>query len=106
MDQAGAAKHGRSSRSLGVDWEVGEQAAFGIGKGAGNLVKARERCNGVAQAAQAVNQNPFYRGIWLQKAGLLEQVSEVLIKSLKGKKRILRLTTPKLKDIWGPVRSE
>ncbi len=25
---------------------------------------------------------------------------------LKGQMQILRLTTPKLKDVWGPVRSE
>jgi len=27
-------------------------------------------------------------------------------KVFKAKKQILRLTTPKLKDVWGPVRSE
>jgi hypothetical protein len=27
-------------------------------------------------------------------------------KELKGEKQILRLTTPKLKNVWGTVRSE
>ena len=29
-----------------------------------------------------------------------------LRKSQKGQKQILRLTTPKLKNVWGPFRSE
>ena len=33
-------------------------------------------------------------------------VLEILIGNDEGRMQILRLTTPKLKDVWGPVRSE
>jgi len=33
-------------------------------------------------------------------------VLEILMRNVEGQMQILRLTTPKLKDAWGPVRSE
>jgi len=57
----------------------------------------RLRRVGRAQCSAFMRQSPasgYYR------------VPEILTKNVKGKMQILRLTTPKLKDVWGPVRSE
>ena len=57
----------------------------------------RLRRVGRAQCSAFMRQSPasgYYR------------VPEILTKNVKSKMQILRLTTPKLKDVWGPVRSE
>ena len=40
------------------------------------------------------------------QGGVITRASVVGLKFIEGQPQILRLTTPKLKDVWGPVRSE
>jgi hypothetical protein len=48
---------------------------------------------------------------FLEEDGILDEVESAAIKrviawqSAEGQKQILRLTTPKLKGVWGPFRS-
>ena len=39
-------------------------------------------------------------------AGCTQVASVLSLKFIEEQTQILRLTTPKLKDVWGPVRSE
>jgi len=57
VDQSGIAEDGCGGWSLGVDGEVGEEAAFGIGIRALDEMKAREGYGGVAETAKAIDQD-------------------------------------------------
>jgi hypothetical protein len=57
VHEAGVAEDGGRGWGLGVDGKVGEQTALGIGIRALNEVKAREGYGGVAETAEAIDQD-------------------------------------------------
>ncbi len=59
MDQAVVRENGSGGGSLNADWEVGEHAALGIGKGASNQVERRQCNDRIAETAQPVDQDPL-----------------------------------------------
>jgi hypothetical protein len=59
VDERGVFEDGRGGRGFGVDGKVGEEAALGVGEGAGDEVKGREGDQRIAEAAQPVDQDPF-----------------------------------------------
>ncbi len=59
MDEVGVFEDGCGGRSFGVDGKVGEEAALGVGKGAGDEVEGRKGNERIAEAAEAVDQDPF-----------------------------------------------
>jgi hypothetical protein len=57
MNQARVTENHRRRRRFGVDWNIGEQTAFRVGKGAGNLVEAGKRDHRVAETPEAIDED-------------------------------------------------
>ncbi len=61
VDQAGIFEDGGRRRSFGMYGEVGEETAFGVGKGSGDQMECRKCNQRIAEAAQPVDKDPFCR---------------------------------------------
>lgn len=59
VNESGVFEDGGGGRGLGVDGEVGEEAALGVGKGAGDEMEGGKGDDGVAEAAEPVHQHPL-----------------------------------------------
>jgi hypothetical protein len=53
-------EHGGGGRGLGGNREVGEEAALGLREGAGDEVERWESDEGVAEAAEAVDEDAVH----------------------------------------------
>ena len=60
LDEICVFEDGGGGRGFGVDGKVGEEAALGVGKGLGDEVEGRKSNQGIAQAAQAIDEDPFW----------------------------------------------
>jgi hypothetical protein len=59
VDEVGVFEDRGGGRGFDVDWKIRQQATFGVGKGAGDEMECRQCDEGVAEAPQSVDQNPF-----------------------------------------------
>ncbi len=60
VDEAGVLKHGGGRRGLGGDGQVGEEAALGVRERTGDEVEAGKSDEGVAEAAEAVDEDAVH----------------------------------------------
>ncbi len=62
VDEVGVAEDGLGGGGLGVDREVGEEAALGGGEGAGDEVKGGQRDERVSETTEAVDEDALRGG--------------------------------------------